>query len=52
VVILGAKGRLGGRLARMWAHDYEVRALRVPSWTANLAALKELLEAAPTTPCW
>jgi len=47
VVILGAKGRLGGALARMWAHDYEVRALARPELdVANLAALKELLEAA------
>lgn len=47
VVILGAKGRLGGALARLWARDYEVRALARPELdVANLAALKELLEAA------
>ena len=30
VLVLGSKGRLGGALARMWAPDYEVRALARP----------------------
>jgi dTDP-4-dehydrorhamnose reductase len=45
VLVLGSKGRLGGALARMWAPDYDVRALaRSELDVAYLAALRELLE--------
>ena len=45
VLVLGSKGRLGGALARMWAPDYEVRALARPELdVADLPALRKLLE--------
>jgi nucleoside-diphosphate-sugar epimerase len=45
VLVLGSKGRLGGALARMWAPDYEVRALARPELdVADLPALGKLLE--------
>jgi dTDP-4-dehydrorhamnose reductase len=45
VLVLGSKGRLGGALARMWAPDYEVRALARPELdVADLTGLGKLLE--------
>ena len=45
ILLLGSKGRLGGALARMWAPDYEVRALARPELdVADLAVLGTLLE--------
>ena len=45
VLVLGSKGRLGGALARMWAPDYEVRALARPELdVADLPALGKLLK--------
>jgi dTDP-4-dehydrorhamnose reductase len=47
VLVLGSKGRLGGALARMWAPDYDVRALARPELdVADLPALGKLLKPA------
>ena len=43
--MLGSKGRLGGALARMWAPDYDVRAMARPELdVADLPALRKLLQ--------
>lgn len=45
ILILGAKGRLGGALARIWSMDHDVEALARPELdVADLAALERLLK--------
>jgi dTDP-4-dehydrorhamnose reductase len=48
ILILGAKGRLGGALARTWSADHDVEALARPELdVADLAALERLLKSKP-----